>query len=906
MSNPRALYECGEVWDPNLQLGQIRVIQALIDTLPRGFADALDVGCGDGKITRALLQHFGPLFVGLDSSHEALRRCDFPVVHGDAACLPFPDGRFSLVTCIDTLEHLDDDSTTRAWNELFRVARDVVAVAVPFRENLLESLARCAACGLDYHLNWHHRSYDVPDLHQQAPRDWEVAVTVLTGEPWTSVHPLETAYRRQLLGERVSWTAGRCLRCNSGAHSNVRRDSVTQADRQRLFSRIHRLNRSVPLHRGHTELLVVFRRLESSVTVVPPAPECRAHTVDSATVEFPTCRIESVLPDAALAACAARTAAGQLVLQFPPDPDASAIQLDGIEPVDRPVTCRVRSGSYPLGEITLMPQGQRHISIPLDLPPQGTWSSGIILDIDSPTAPFRAARLSTRGLATLVADTRGHDLGYLPMETPWGLLHLQVLSGMRIFPHALQISDPIRPQAAPCRLDFDPRVHILMICHDQSIDRRIIAQAHTLQRNGCKVTIVALSFDANDHQEQCPSGLVVHRVGLRRLVANDAVSRATERLEQHAAALLHRLAGRLPGFWRVRGRIERLTQKGVRMGGRVVKAIRFGSLRSGHPLLFTAAFLDVCGTYTADLIQVHDLPALEAGASLSRQWQVPLVYDAHELYPEQRAFSSAQRRICRRAEQSLISGASLVFTVNDSIAEEMTKRYGVSRPTRLLNAIDPPEGFDPEHREDLLRNALRLPADTLIALYQGGLAPHRNLPNLVKAMARVSDPSIHLVFLGSGDFGATLQRLAGRLKLLRTRVHFLPAVPQEELLRFTASADFGVIPYPHVDLNSLYCTPNKLFEFIQAALPVLANDSPELRRFVADRNFGIARDLSSPKRIAKAIEEFSCHRDRGVWRRNLLKGRGEFLWSNESEVYLRALREHALIPGRERVRSELP
>lgn len=174
-------------------------------------------------------------------------------------------------------------------------------------------------------------------------------------------------------------------------------------------------------------------------------------------------------------------------------------------------------------------------------------------------------------------------------------------------------------------------------------------------------------------------------------------------------------------------------------------------------------------------------------------------------------------------------------------------------------------------------------------LFQGGFAPHRNLEALVRAMARVETPDVDLVMMGFGGFGEGLQKLAGRLGLLGRRVHFLPAVPQSELLQHSASADVGIIPYPHIDLNSYYCTPNKLFEFIQAGLPILANDSPELRRFVAEPGFGLVSPMHDAPQIARAIDRAmasGCHAES---RGNLVKRRHEFTWQRHGGAYIEAM-----------------
>lgn len=55
-------------------------------------------------------------------------------VHGDARTLPFAEGSFDTVTSLHVLEHLDPSSASRALQEMCRVARRRVIVAVPLEE----------------------------------------------------------------------------------------------------------------------------------------------------------------------------------------------------------------------------------------------------------------------------------------------------------------------------------------------------------------------------------------------------------------------------------------------------------------------------------------------------------------------------------------------------------------------------------------------------------------------------------------------------------------------------------------------------------------------------------------------------------------------------------------------------
>ena len=76
-------------------------------------------------------------------------------------------------------------------------------------------------------------------------------------------------------------------------------------------------------------------------------------------------------------------------------------------------------------------------------------------------------------------------------------------------------------------------------------------------------------------------------------------------------------------------------------------------------------------------------------------------------------------------------------------------------------------------------------------------------------------------------------------------------------MHYTPHADLGIIPYQDQPglLNTTYCTPNKLFEFIEAQLPICASDLPELKNIVAAHGIGDAYDLSAAEQIADAIRD---------------------------------------------------
>jgi SAM-dependent methyltransferase len=116
--------------------GKYRIIQ---DVTQRAFRPAhgrprvLDLGCGPGNLLDFLAPH-GDTY-GSDFSADALRFCagrgHRRLFRADFHDLPLKSESFDLVTCIDVLEHLEDDQ--RAVAELQRILRPagLLVVSVP-------------------------------------------------------------------------------------------------------------------------------------------------------------------------------------------------------------------------------------------------------------------------------------------------------------------------------------------------------------------------------------------------------------------------------------------------------------------------------------------------------------------------------------------------------------------------------------------------------------------------------------------------------------------------------------------------------------------------------------------------------------------------------------------------------
>lgn len=100
-------------------------------------ASVLDVGCGEGVMTRAWAERMpAARVVGVDleqrelEDHWAARRPpNLEFLAGDAGRLPFADDEFELVAAVEALEHVE--APARTLCEMARVADTHLLVSVP-------------------------------------------------------------------------------------------------------------------------------------------------------------------------------------------------------------------------------------------------------------------------------------------------------------------------------------------------------------------------------------------------------------------------------------------------------------------------------------------------------------------------------------------------------------------------------------------------------------------------------------------------------------------------------------------------------------------------------------------------------------------------------------------------------
>jgi glycosyltransferase involved in cell wall biosynthesis len=212
--------------------------------------------------------------------------------------------------------------------------------------------------------------------------------------------------------------------------------------------------------------------------------------------------------------------------------------------------------------------------------------------------------------------------------------------------------------------------------------------------------------------------------------------------------------------------------------------------------------------------------------------------------------------------------------VSPSIARVYKETYGPD--FRVVRNV-------PFHRpEPMIDTSLQARyGDRAIILYQGALNVGRGLELVIRSLSYL-DHTV-LLIAGGGDIEAEL-KLEAKKAGLADRVVFLGRVDPERLYPITCSADVGISLEEDLGLNYRYALPNKVFDYIQARIPVLCSDLPEMKAIVEGHEVGIATSERDPEGLATILKDMIRDRKAGKWSKAVEKAAGELCWENEKGI----------------------
>ena len=249
-------------------------------------------------------------------------------------------------------------------------------------------------------------------------------------------------------------------------------------------------------------------------------------------------------------------------------------------------------------------------------------------------------------------------------------------------------------------------------------------------------------------------------------------------------------------------------------------------------------------------------------ARLARRHGARLFYEVHDLWPLTPmllgGFSRHHPMIASMqwAENYAYRHADAVISMLPCAYAHM-ERHGLSRDryVHIPNGVDPAPAPAAADHPDVLRAgaalaSLRERCDFVVA-YAGAHGHANALDTLLEAMALLRDRPVGLALIGSGPEREALRAQAARLKL--ERVAFVDPVERGCIPAILEQADAAYIGLRHSPLFAYGVSPNKLFDYMQAARPVVyAIDSGN--DIVNEAGCGISIKSQDPAALAQGLE----------------------------------------------------
>lgn len=272
-----------------------------------------------------------------------------------------------------------------------------------------------------------------------------------------------------------------------------------------------------------------------------------------------------------------------------------------------------------------------------------------------------------------------------------------------------------------------------------------------------------------------------------------------------------------------------------------------------------------------DILLSNDLDTLTANFLVSKIQRKKLVYDSHELFTEVPELINKPfvKKFWLRLESWMYPKLQNCYTVCKPIADIYNKNYG----TNFSVVRNIPT------QKTIVKGELPFTTDKKIILYQGALNIGRGLELMIDTIQYLDN--FIFVIAGSGDIEQDLKTRVQQQNL-EEKLRFLGRLSPKELEKITPNASIGISMEEDLGLNYRFALPNKIFDYIQAEVPVLVSNLPEMKQVVLHHKVGEVITDRNPKAIANQIQQMV----ENDYTSALQNAKKVLTWENEEEKLL--------------------
>lgn len=251
----------------------------------------------------------------------------------------------------------------------------------------------------------------------------------------------------------------------------------------------------------------------------------------------------------------------------------------------------------------------------------------------------------------------------------------------------------------------------------------------------------------------------------------------------------------------------------------------------------------ICLAERPDVVHANDFDTLPIAVMVKKKTKCKVVYDSHEIYTEQPSLKKYPliKKVLKCIEARLIKKADYVISVSHAASKELGRMYGIQPPTVVTNCSKY------YHKENLPPKN-----DRFEVIYHGIVNANRGYEEFAEAGAFVDD-GVYLVVRGMGERIEYINSIIREKGLNNARIDDPVEIP--ELIPCAAMSMVGVVLTKPVSANYKYTVSNKIFEYIQARIPVIMSDVPEHRYLNERYQIGIIIKNVEAREIADAVNK---------------------------------------------------
>ncbi len=333
----------------------------------------------------------------------------------------------------------------------------------------------------------------------------------------------------------------------------------------------------------------------------------------------------------------------------------------------------------------------------------------------------------------------------------------------------------------------------------------------------------------------------------------------------------------------------------------------------------------------AQRLNLPELPILNCTASpfsLAQQWRVrrvlhsvaaavyhspyylmpyrpgaPAVFTCHDLIPLifREYFSARQRLIYRFTHQLALNSAQITIAVSHSTRHDLQRFFNVN-PDRIVVTYEGVDGhFKPSTRAEIDRVRQHYALPECYVLYFGSNKPHKNVPRLIEAFAKlgmreqgseirdrglgIRDWRLGIGLVIAGHWDDRYPEAKQRVEQLNMKdiVRFIGPVRDDELPALYSGAELFAFPSEYEGFGL------PVLEAMACGVPVVCSNRSSLPEVAGDA--ALLCDPSNIVTLARAIEQALTDRDmRVMLQQHGLARAAQFTWDQTAQDTLHVYR----------------